>query len=109
MNPPFQKCYEQLVILINESELNTQTLHKALRYAMEIVEFSNVDPWERKSLVVEMLKELASKSPHPELCLKVIDSEYFLNSIDLIVHASKGKLNVNKLLKKQGLFGCLCK
>ena len=109
MNYTFQNCYEQLVIFMNAGELNSQTLHKALGYAMEIVEFSDVDPKGKKSLVIELLKELASNSSEPELCLSIIDSEYFMNSIDLIVRASSGGLNVNKLLTKTGLFGCLCK
>ena len=109
MTTLFEKCYEQLIILIHEDELDSRSLDKALGFAMEIVEFSEAPSSVKKTLVVDLLKELASKSSQPDLCLSIIESEYFVNSIDLVVRASKGKLNVNKLLKKKDLFGCLCR
>ena len=74
----FEKCYEQLIILIREDELDSRSLDKALGFAMEIVEFSEAQITEKKTLVVDLLKELASKSSQPDLFLSIIESEYFL-------------------------------
>ena len=118
MTAVFDDCYKQLKILIGDTEINTKTIYVALRFAMEIVEFSETIKEERKEVVRNLLKKLIEElgGEEGEESLKVVDSEYFGQSIDLIVKASKGDLCLNKL-QQQGrqaggglkkFLGCLC-
>ena len=120
MTEVFEECYKQLKILVGDTEVNERTLYIPLRFAMEIVEFSEAEKGERKNLVRALLKKLVGEAAGGrscrwgEECLKLIDSEYFDHSIDLIVDASKGDLCLNKLRQKaekgrvNKLLGCLC-
>ena len=117
MTAVFDDCYKQLKILVGETEINTKTIYVALRFAMEIVEFSEAKKEGRKEVVRDLLKKLIGEmAGEGEECLKLVDSEYFSHSIDLIVEASKGDLCLNKL-QQQGrqaggglkkFLGCLC-
>ena len=118
MSAILEDSYKQLTILMGDTEISTATLYSALRFAMEIVEFSGAEGHERKAMVHDLLKKLINEiGGGNEACLVLLDSDYFGYSIDLIVEASKGGLSLNKLpggaassaigqLKK--VFGCLC-
>ena len=108
--------YQQLRILMGETEISTKTLHIALRFSMEIVEFSGqpLKGSERKTMVRDLLKTLINDvADGNETCLQLLDSDYFDQSIDLIVEASKGGLSLNRLRQTSSglakLLGCLCK
>jgi hypothetical protein len=110
----FKDNYQQLRILVGETEISTKTLHIALRFSMEIVEFSELKGSERKVAVRELLKKLINDvADGNETCLQLLDSDYFDQSIDLIVEASKGGLSLNRLRQTSSglakLLGCLCK
>tara|TARA_Y100000817_G_scaffold290043_1_gene260456 strand:- start:2533 stop:2889 length:357 start_codon:yes stop_codon:yes gene_type:complete len=118
MTDVFEECYEQLKILIGETEINTKTIDVALRFAMEIVEFSGAEKGERKNLVRGLLKRFIDDADGDgEECLSLVGSDFFDRSIDLIVEASKGELCLNKLRERgkqevgklTKLLGCLCK
>jgi len=118
MTTILEDSYTQLTILMGDSEISTDTLYSALRFAMEIVEFSGAEGHERKAMVHDLLKKLINEvGGGNETCLRLLDSDYFGHSIDLIIEASKGGLSLNKLpggaassaigsLKKA--LGCLC-
>ena len=83
-------------------EINAETVMTLLRYAMEIVELSEIKGPEQKEMALKLLTLAIEES-----CLE--DKETYLNmvkngvmgtTVDIIVDATKGKLAVNKTVKK---------
>ena len=104
---------EKALILLKE-KLNTETLNsdliiKFVVLVMELVEDTDVKGKSQKDLVLYIVTEVINESPVEEeektLYLTILSSNNTSNTIDLIVDASKGNLNLNKV--KKTAFGCL--
>ena len=90
---------EKLRIKLGPVELNGRSLMVAMRYAMEIVEVTKLKGEEQKQMVIRLLRCLVIDAPLSEkkekLCLQLIDKGVISQSIDLVVDATKGNINVN--------------
>lgn len=104
---------EKALVLLKE-KLNTETLNsdliiKFVVLVMELVEDTDVKGKSQKDLVLYIVTEVINESPVEEeektLYLTILNSNNTSNTIDLIVDASKGNLNLNKV--KKTAFDCL--
>ena len=78
MSAILEDSYKQLTILMGDTEISTATLYSALRFAMEIVEFSGAEGHERKAMVHDLLKKLINEiGGGNEASLVLLDSDYF--------------------------------
>ena len=91
---------DQLRPKLGPLEINGRTLMIAMRYAMELVELTELKGEEHKQLVTRILQQLANDAQLSEkkeqLCLKLINSGIIGQTIDLIVDASKGNMKINE-------------
>ena len=82
-------------------QLSPRTVMEVLKIAMEAVEGSPVKGAEQKDLAIKVVLEIATNAGLPEDQLTVIralvDGGFVSDTIDLVVAASQGKLNVNQV------------
>ena len=84
----------------SDSPLNKSTLMTILIRAMEIVETTEVKGKEQQEIVLDVLIRIVESdsvvSPHKEALLTFLKDDAS-DVISLVVDASKGKININKL------------
>ena len=106
----FDSCLEKLKDMTKNIEINTENILIIVKYAMEIVELTELKGLEQKEMAIKLVKKLVEDSELNDSIKK--DILNFINSgalgatIDLIVDASKGKLKIN-LKKKLRKFCCM--
>lgn len=94
---------EQLKIQLEQHEINldTRTALKCLRYSMEIVELSELKGNAQKEMAVELIKALLNETPMDEskkiIIQSLLDEDIFGDTIDIIVDATQGNVNVNQI------------
>lgn len=93
---------------LKDTQLEPFNLHIILKYVMEAVENSPLKGIEQKELAVSLIKELVNAQTDNDdtkaAMLILLDNGTIGNMIDLIIDATKGKLDVNKLKR----FGFNC-
>ena len=92
-------------------ELSTDTIINVLRLTMESVELSPLKGKIQKEVAIKVIVELANESgltpENIEIIKSLVQGELISATIDLVVDAAKGKVNVNEVAKVAG--GCLSK
>lgn len=90
-------------------ELSTDTLIKVLRLTMESVEESPLKGVQQKDLAIKIIVELANISgltaENIAIIKGLVEGELISSTIDLVVDAAKGNVNVNNVSKVAT--GCL--
>ena len=94
---------------LNVEKLNFDLIIKFVVLVMELVEDTDVKGKSQKELVLNLVTEVINDSQLTDeekwLCTSILRSENTNNTIDLIIDASKGNLNLNKV--KKTAFSCL--
>ena len=84
---------------------NEHSLFKFLKTLMEAVEIEDVQDANKKDIVESVLRSLVEESEMDDdkknICLTLIDSGAVGDTIDIIVAATKGELDINKKTKKR--------
>jgi len=87
---------------IDGFELNSHNVIKLLRITIEIVEVVNLKGNEKKLLVIDLVKKFIDESDidntEKKICLELITSGTLGETIDLVVDASNGNLNINNVI-----------
>ena len=104
---------EKAMALLKEKfqveNLNSDLIVKFVVLVMELVEDTDIKGKSQKELVLNVVTEVINESQltdeEKKLYTSILRSENTNNTIDLIIDASKGKLNLNKV--KKTAFGCL--
>jgi hypothetical protein len=84
-----------------------------VKYAMELVELTNLKGAEQKQMVIDIIRKIVKESnlsvENESICLDFIESGTLSQTIDIIVDATKGRLAINKpaSLIKRVLTCCL--
>lgn len=114
----FKYCYEEFQKQLNTENVavSMETIMRMLRIAMVIVEQSNESGKNKKDFVVRMIAKIVSDSPDSTLLtaevkheiLNMLYSPLFDDTIKLVVDASKGTLDLNKVqeVAAQVAVGC---
>jgi predicted RNA-binding Zn ribbon-like protein len=94
-----ETTYRLVRARLGELIVNPRNLLTVLKNIMEVVEGSIARGEERKELAVTLIKRLVQEagmdSHNLELCMSLIDEGIVGATIDLIVDATKGDLNIN--------------
>ena len=88
-------------------EINAETVMTLLRYAMEVVELSEIKGPQQKEMALKLLTLAIEESclEDKETYLNMVKNGVMATTVDIIVDATKGKLAVNKTIKKaKGIF-----
>jgi hypothetical protein len=87
--------FEQLVELENKNDL-----FKILRIVIECIELQNLKGKQQRKLAEDILLKLVKGSKmdntQQQLCISIIENGVIGDSIDVIISATKGEINVNK-------------
>lgn len=98
-----RELLEQLKTQLAKHEINldTRTALKCLRYSMEVVELSELKGNAQKEMAVELIKALLNETPMDEskkiIIQSLLDEDIFGDTIDIIVDATQGNVNVNQI------------
>ena len=80
-------------------KLTTKTIHIVLKEAMELVEEFKIPGSEKKDNVIKIVKtlvnDLVEEGAEKDLINSMIENQLLENTIDLVVSATRGKLNLN--------------
>ncbi len=95
----YDECRKNLLDKIGKLEINTQTIIVILKMAMEIVEATQLKGTAQKQLCIKLVKDIVIAAPlsgsHEKLILDMIDSGVLDNTIDLVIDATQGKIDIN--------------
>jgi len=99
----YTQSFNVLKHRIKHMEVNAQNLMIIMRYAMEIVELTQLKGEEQKQLVLRLLKQVVIDAPisddKEKLCLDMINNGVLGQSIDLLVDATQGNININNAVE----------
>ena len=99
----FNYCLEELNKKIEGIEINADNIICVLRFAMEVVETTQLKGDAQKEMVVNLVRKVVEVAPisdeKEKLLLDMIDNGILSNTIELVVSASKGEVDVNAVQK----------
>ena len=85
-------------------EINAETVMTLLRYAMEVVELSEIKGPQQKEMALKLLtlaiEDSCLDASHKETYLNMVKNGIMATTVDIIIDATKGKLAVNKTIKQ---------
>ena len=100
--PTFEIIYNSALSKVKEKVLaisiRPSTLHLIIKYVMEEVEETPAKGAEQKEMALKLIRALVvdlTEGADEEVLLKLLDDGTISNMIDLIVDATRGKLNIN--------------
>jgi hypothetical protein len=95
---------------IGLDKLTTNTIHIVLKEAMELVEELNIPGSEKHDNVLKvvnvLVEDLVDNENEKQLILDIIENNVLENTMDLIIKASKGEININNKTTQKQLTRC---
>ncbi len=95
---------------IGLTKITANTIHVILKEAMELVEELNIPGSEKKDNVIEVVKclvnDLVDNVEEKKLIMDIIDNNVLENTMDLIIKATKGEININNKKTQTQLVTC---
>lgn len=95
---------------IGLTKITANTIHVILKEAMELVEELNIPGSEKKDNVIEVVKclvnDLVDDADEKKLIIDIIDKNILENTMDLIIKATKGEININNKKTQTQLVSC---
>ena len=111
----FELALEELKKEVGKMEISPKSLMTIGKLAMQIVEDTDVKGEAQKELVVRLvesiIKECNIDNNIKETCMDMIGNGTLSTTVELLVSASKGEFNINKITPKQatGIFNTIKK
>tara|TARA_B100000902_G_scaffold399685_1_gene471814 strand:+ start:2574 stop:3014 length:441 start_codon:yes stop_codon:yes gene_type:complete len=97
----FKKAFESLNEKLKDKDIDVGNVMLIVRYAMEIVETTQVKGEQQKDLAVKLIEKIVVDAPisdeKEKLLLDMLKEGVVASTIDLVVAASRGQLNINKV------------
>ncbi len=93
---------EELTKKVSMIDIKTTTLPEIIKEAMQIVEKTTIKGTKQREFVIKVLRKLfesLTDNEDEKLLLQLIDNGTVSNMIDLIVDATKGKIDINNTVK----------
>merc|ERR1712086_56548 len=101
--------YDDALILIKDKLSNitirVSTIHLIIKYVMETVEKTPIKGTEQKDLALRLIRALIvdlTDKDDEKILIKLLDDGTISNMIDLIVDATRGRLNINRVVNLGG-------
>ena len=102
---------EKLKEKIGSTKISSQTIHIVLKEAMELVEELNIPGSVKKDNVIKIVKtlvlDLTEIEYEEKLILSIIDNNILENTMDLVIKASRGELNLNCRKTQSKIKSCI--
>ena len=94
-----------------ETKITAETIHLVLKETIELVEDYSCPGSEKKEHVVTIVKalviDLVEDVEEKRIILEIIEKKILENTIDLIIQATKGKLNINNNATQRKMASCI--
>ena len=94
-----EKVMNKVKEQLKNTEINMPNVMKIVKITMEVIELTEVKGEKQKDLAVKVVKKIVVGAPivddQKKNIIQMIDGEVLSSTIDLIVAASKGQLNIN--------------
>ena len=98
----FNEITEELKEKIEHIKVSPKTIITILEYIIEIVELSEVKGQKKKVLALTLLTNVINDADlddaERELCMTLIDNGTVSDTIDLVISASRGNLDINAVI-----------
>ena len=94
----FTNITKSLKEKVKNISLRANTIHLVIKYVMELVEETPLKGIEQKEISLKILRELfidLTDGDDEKILLQLLDDGTIGNMIDLIIDATRGKINVN--------------
>ena len=104
----YETTLKNLKVKVSAITIRTSTLHLIIKYVMELVEQTPLKGSEQKEMALKLIRALIvdfTDAEDERVLLQLLDDGTIGNMIDLIVDATKGRLDVNTAI--QVTTGCL--
>lgn len=88
--------------ILKGTTINVTSIHLIIKTVMEVVEGTPIKGSQQKTLALKILRQLFIDFTDDDIestLIGLLDSGAISNLIDLIVDASKGKMNINTVVK----------
>lgn len=99
----FEMALAQLQKRVGLTEVNAKSLILIVKYAMEVVEMTELKGTEQREFALRLIKRVIIDAPlnddDEEFCLDMVNSGAVGQTIDLVVDATNGQLNVNSAVR----------
>ena len=99
----FENQLVMLKVKLRNVDVSVENFMTIVRIAMEIVELSELKGEEQKNMAIRLVRQVVVDAPisdeKEKLLLNMIDQGVLGNTVDLVVDASKGNLDINKVVK----------
>ena len=109
-DPIFLECMEVLKTKLKDKEVGLDTILNIVKISMEVVEVTKLKGEKQKDLAVKLVRQIVVDSPitddKEKLILNMVDEGIVGSTIDVIVAASNGQLDINAS-KNVVKVGCL--
>lgn len=103
MSNIFESSLKKLKERIGNMDVNAETIVTVLKFAMEVVEATQLKGEAQKTLVEKLVRQVVIDAPisddKEKLLLDMIHNGIVGNMADLVVSATKGEVNVNSAVK----------
>ena len=104
----YKTTLEKLKVKVSAITIRSSTLHLIIKYVMELVEQTPFKGSKQKEMALKLIREIIVDFTHAEderILLQLLDDGTIGNMIDLIVDATRGRLDINTTV--QVTTGCL--
>tara|TARA_B100000795_G_scaffold250129_1_gene218099 strand:- start:1376 stop:1711 length:336 start_codon:yes stop_codon:yes gene_type:complete len=99
----FNDYMQMLKHKLYDVEINIKNFIIIVRFAMEVVEITELKGHAQKDLLIRLVRTIIVEAPitddKEKLMLDMIDNDVLGNTVDLVVDASKGNLNINNVVE----------
>ena len=103
MSNIFESSLKELKEKIGDMEINANTIVTVLRFAMEVVELTELKGEAQKTLVIKLVKQIVTDAPisddKEKFLLDLVDNGIIGDMTELVVSATHGEIDVNSAVK----------
>jgi hypothetical protein len=106
VSPSAQQVFEislsDLKSRLGVTQVTAQTIMFVVKYAMEVVEGVDMKGSEQREFALQLVRKVIIDAPitdeKEKLCLDMLDSGAIGQTMDLVIDATKGHLNINSVI-----------
>ncbi len=99
----FESSMKQLKEKLGDVVINNETIITVLRDAMVLVELTELKGKDQKDFAIKLVRQVVVDAPitddKEKLLLDIIDSNILANTVDLVVDATQGKVDINSVVE----------
>lgn len=99
----FKEILQMFKVKLGSTKVDAENIITVLRCAMEIVEITEIKGEAQKILAIKLVRQAVIDAPiadeKEKLLLDILDQDILGNTIDLLVDATKGNLDINKVVE----------